>query len=106
MQPDEKPTPVLIVAAIAVVYPVVIFLMTGIAFSMICGGSSRGPLAVTGAISLIATLIYGGALLALSTQKGFRIIMVIVSPGFGWGVVLVGAFALTSSGMIRPESRG
>jgi hypothetical protein len=65
----------------------------------------RGGLVVIGAISLIATVFYGIALLALSAQKDFGFIMAVTSPGFGWGLILVGALALTGSGMIRAESR-
>lgn len=93
------------VVAIAVLYPVCIFVMVTIAFFQVCGGTSRGVFTMIGGISLSGTLFYGLALLALSTQKEFRVVMVFTSPGFGWAVVLIGALALTGSGMIRSDSR-
>src|SRR6266540_914451 len=101
-QPDKKASDasktVTAVIGIAILYPVCIFVMVAIAFFQICGGTSRGVFTLTGGISLAATLFYGIALLALSAQKEFRVVMAFISPGFGWAVVVIGALALTGSG--------
>jgi hypothetical protein len=102
---DDVPGVVTAVAAIGTLYPVCISVMIAAAFFQICGGKSRGAFTVLGGMSLSVTLVYGVALLALSTQKDFRNVMVFTSPGFGWAVVLIGALALTGSGMIRSDYR-
>ena len=102
---DDAPAIVTAVVLIGILYPGCIFAMVAIAFFQICSGNSRGVFTMIGGLSLSATLGYGIALLALSAQKDFRIVMVFTSPGFGWAVVLIGALALTGSGMIRSDSR-
>ncbi len=111
-QPEKKSddgsgivTAVTAVVAIGILYPVCISVIIAAAFFQMCGGTNRGAFTVMGGISLLATLLYGIALLALSTHKDVRIVMIFMSPGFGWAVVLIGALALTGSGVIRSESR-
>jgi hypothetical protein len=104
-KPSGASSTVMVVTAIAIFYPLCIFVLVAIAFFQICGGSSPGVFTLTGGISLAATLLYALALLALSAQKDFRLVMGILSPGFGWAIVSVGALALTGAGMIRPDSR-
>ena len=93
------------VAAIGTLYPVCIFALIAVTFFQICGGTSRDTFTVTGGISFLATVLYGVALLALSTQKHFREVMIFTSPGFGWAVVMIGALAITGAGKIRSDSR-
>ena len=100
-----KSTIIMGVAVSAVLYPICIFSTIIGAFFLICVGRSSGGFVLFGGISLLSTILYGSALLALSAHKDFRVIMAFTSPGFGWGVLLVGALALTGSGMIRAESR-
>jgi hypothetical protein len=104
-KPDDTSRAVTTVAAIAILYSVCIFVVVAIAFFQICGGTSQGVFTLLGGVSLAATLFYGTALLALSARAEFRNLMVFTSPGFGWAIVLVGALALTGSGMMRSDSR-
>ena len=95
----------MVAAVSAVLYPLCIFAMIAITFFLICGGDSSGSLVFTGGISLFSTILYGVVLLILSAQDDFQIVMAFTSPGFGWGVLLAGALALTGSGFIQNESR-
>jgi hypothetical protein len=102
---DGPPGIIVAVAAIAVLYPVCMSVVIAATCFQICAGTSRGAFTVLGGMSLLATLFYGISLLAISAQKDFRIVMIVVSPGFGWAVVLIGALALTSAGVIDSEPR-
>ena len=102
---DDAAVTLKAVVATAIFYPVCIFVLVAIAFFQICGGTSQGVFTILGGVSLFATIFYAVALLALSAQKEFRVVMVFTSPGFGWAVVSVGALALTGAGLISSNSR-
>jgi len=93
------------VAAASILYPLCIGGVVATTFFHVCTGRTRGLFAVLGGLSIVSTLLYAIALLALSTQNEFRVVMVFTSPGFGWAVVLIGASALTYAGVLRTDTR-
>jgi len=102
---DDVPGIFKLAVVVALLYPVCVFVTVAIAFFQICFGTSKGPFAVIGGFSLLATALYGVVLIGLNTQQEFRNVMLLTSPGFGWAVVFIGALTLTSSGMIHSDVR-
>jgi hypothetical protein len=49
-----------------------------------------------------STVGYGLSLLLLNSVEELRPAMALISPGFGWAVLLVGAFLLVLAGLVRP----
>jgi len=102
---DTSRTFSVVIVIMAVLYPMYIFAVVAIAFFQICCGNNPGIFAALGGLSFFATVLYGTALLLLSTQAGFRGAMVASSPGVGWAVVSIGTLVLTCSSMIGSNSR-
>ncbi len=107
-RPKVKPIPpefsaIMFAAMIGCVgYPLCIFAVIGVAFFLICSGRGRPVLGFMGIAALVGTILYGLALAALSSRNEFGLLLRVWTPGFGWGVVLLGCLAAFR---IRPDSK-
>lgn len=101
---NRVPMTVATTATVSIAYPIIVIVVVLITFGQILAGRNTGPFVLMGSVALSATLLYGAMILLLNTQKEFQLVMELISPGFGWGVVIVGALSLIASGFIRTRS--
>lgn len=103
-EPAGSPLPAL-VAIGSVLYPLFILAVVCFAgFQIACGRTAAGYL-WAGLAGAGATFCYGLGILLLNTVPELRIVMVLLSPGFGWAVLFIGSFMLVISGVIRRQGR-
>src|SRR5262245_45391716 len=97
---------VLLVALGSILYPLVTLGAAGFAgYKVACGRTARGYFAV-GLVIGAATIMYAIGLLLLNAVPEMRMALILVSPGFGWAVMLVGCLALLAAGAVWLEGRG
>jgi transcription elongation factor Elf1 len=100
-EPDGSALAVLVVIG-SVLYP--IFILAVLAFTgfQIAYDRAAASYLFAGVCCAGATLLYGLAILMLNAVQELRLVMAMLSPGFGWAVLFVGSFMLMVSGVIRP----
>jgi hypothetical protein len=89
----------------SVLYPLFVLAVLGFAGYQIATGRSARGYTGAGIVIAAATVLYAVGLLLLNSVPEMRRVMVLVSPGFGWAVLLVGAAALSAAGLIRLDPR-
>lgn len=94
---------VLLVAAVAVVFPLAVMAVVGATAIQIASGTKPKSFFLAGVIALASTVGYAFVVLLLNTIPEFRLPMALLSPGFGWAVVLVGAAMLIVAGMVKAD---
>jgi hypothetical protein len=100
-QANPKSALLMVVGIGAIVYPLVILALVAFSAIKIATGGKPFGFLLAGIASGGATVLYAGGLLLLNTIEELRIVIVMLSPGFGWAVMLIGAFLLLLAGMIR-----
>ncbi len=100
-QANPKSALLMVVGIGAIVYPLAILALVAFSAIKIATGGKPFGFLLAGIASGGATVLYAGGLLLLNTIEELRIVIVMLSPGFGWAVMLIGAFLLLLAGMIR-----
>lgn len=103
---DDAPTAVGVVIFAGVVYPICIVLVAVAAFFQISRSDGHIDCTVGGGTALVATACYGCAVLYLCSQREFRFVSILASPGIGWAVLGLGGIGMCAAGMIRSDERG
>jgi len=103
---NEKPDHsglVVLVAIASVLYPLFILAAIGISALQIAQGRTAKYLLFIGIACFASTLGYGLSILTLNSIPELRLVMALISPGFGWAVLIIGTALLMASGAIRFE---
>lgn len=95
---------VMLVAIGSVLYPLLVLAALGLTGYQVAAARSASGYVLVGLVVGAATLLYAFGLLLLNTIPEMRLVMALVSPGFGWAVILVGAAAIAAAGIIRREN--
>jgi hypothetical protein len=102
--PDGRAGLVVLVAIGSILYPIIVLVATGFStFQVACGRTARGYFAA-GLMVGTATVMYAVGLLLLNVVPELRLVLVLISPGFGWAVMLIGSLGLLAAGAIRLQS--
>jgi transcription elongation factor Elf1 len=103
-RPDPPKGAVLasLVVIASVLYPLFVLGVVGFSTFLVAAGRSAKPWLFMGIATVVATLGYALAILLLSTISELRFVMALVSPGFGWAVLLIGALMVLIAGVIHP----
>lgn len=94
---------VVLVAIGAVLYPFLVLTAAGLAGCQVAAGQTCRGYFAAGLVIGAATAMYAVGLLLLNAVPETRLVMKLVSPGFGWAVMLVGSLALLAAEAIRLE---
>lgn len=92
---------VVLVAIGSVVYPIVVLAVVGLVAIQAASGRRLKAYFFLGILAGGSTIAYAMAILCLNTVEELRLALLLVSPGFGWAVLLVGSFAVLLAGAIR-----
>src|SRR5262249_31491688 len=87
----------------SVLYPLVILAAVVMSAILIASGRNRSGFLIAGIACVGATVLYGASILLLNSIEEMRLVMVLVSPGFGWAVMFIGSFMLIIAGVIRTK---
>lgn len=80
--------------------PIVLYVLVFVAVPVAYSPSSRGSFGAGLALGFL-TVAYRFGVLPLNAVPELRSVMAFLSPGFGWAVMIVGAVALVTAGVIR-----
>ena len=89
----------------SVLYPVFILAVLMVTGLQIATGRTATAYLFAGIGCAGATVLYGFAVLMLNAIPVLRVVMAVLSPGFGWAVLFVGSFMLMVAGVMRPLRR-
>jgi transcription elongation factor Elf1 len=95
---------VVVVAILSVVYPLFVLALLGFSTFQIASGRTARGYFLAGLLIGAATVSYAVAILLLNAVPEMRVVMLVISPGFGWAVLLVGSVLLMASGLMRREA--
>src|SRR5262249_36669043 len=99
--PPKGAVQVLLASVASVLYPIFVIAMVAfLTFQIASGRTARGYF-VAGIMTGAATVAYAIAIILLNTVPELRLVLLMVSPGFGWAVLFVGCVTLIVAGAIR-----
>jgi hypothetical protein len=93
------------VAVFAIAYPLIILAEVTATGFHIAIGKRRGFYMAIGIIAMTITVLYGLSILLLNSIEELQPVMLMISPGFGWAMMLIGSFVFILASLIRSGGR-
>lgn len=91
----------ILVGIVGTLYPILIIALSALSAYRVTTRGNMTLCKVAGIVALASTVLYAILLLLLNSNSLLRPLMALLSPGFGWAVMLIGSCTLIASGVIR-----